>query len=102
LNEPITEDTILVIRGLLQKYHANQGVLISNGICSERAVEEAVNRSATVSPVHIMDKEIILNILFEGTKAVKSRRIEVYLKNDDFFEEIRMRASRVKDGIRES
>jgi hypothetical protein len=69
-------------------------VLISNGICSEAAVETAVDKSATVSPVHIMDKEIILNILFEGTKAVKSRKVEIYLKNDDFFEEIRMRASK--------
>ena len=102
LNEPIDDDTVHVIRGLLQTYNANQGVLISNGICTERAIDAAVNRHATVSPVHIMDKEIILNILFEGTKAVKSRRIEVYLKNDDFFEEIRMRASRMKEGSSES
>jgi restriction endonuclease Mrr len=88
LNEPIGKETILEIRGILPKYQANQGVLISNGICTTEAREEAVQSNYTVPPVHIMDKEIILNILFESRIAVKSHKIEIFLRDDEYFDQL--------------
>jgi len=93
LREKITRETILEIRGLLPNYQANQGVLISNGICTEDAREAAVQRNYTVPPVHIMDNEIILNILFESRTGVKSRKLEIFIKDDDFFEQLNSEGS---------
>jgi hypothetical protein len=84
-DEPIGKETILEIRGLLPVYHANQGVLISNGICTNEAIKEAVQPNLTVPPVHIMDKEIILNVLFESRTGVKSTEVEIFLLDSDWF-----------------
>lgn len=88
LNEEIRRETILEIRGALPNYQANQGVLISNGICTREARAAAVESRYSVPPIHIMDKEIILNVLFESRTAVKSRKIEIFLKDDEFFDEL--------------
>ncbi|TFF94289.1 hypothetical protein EU546_05070, partial [Candidatus Thorarchaeota archaeon] len=50
LNEEIGKETIREIRGALstENYQANQGVLISNGVCSKEAREEAVQSGITV------------------------------------------------------
>jgi hypothetical protein len=85
LDEPIGKETILEIRGALPIYRANQGVLISNGICTPEAINEAVQPNLTVPPVHIMDKEIILNVLFESRTGVKSTEVEIFLPDPDFF-----------------
>ncbi len=88
LNEEIGKETILEIRGALPNYQANQGVLISNGICTKEAREAAVQSHYTVPPVHIMDKDIILNILEESRAGVKSRKIEILFLDEDFFEQL--------------
>jgi hypothetical protein len=85
LDEPIGKETILEIRGALPQYGANQGVLISNGICTEDAKVVAVQPHLSVPPVHIMDKEIILNVLFESRTGVKSSKVEIFLLDSDFF-----------------
>jgi hypothetical protein len=85
LDEPIGKETILEIRGALPIYGANQGVLISNGICTPEATREAVQPNLSVPPVHIMDKEIILNVLFESRTGVKSSKVEIFLLDSDFF-----------------
>jgi len=88
LDEPIGEETILEIRGALPTYRANQGVLISNGICTPDAKNEALQPELTVPPVHIMDKEIILNVLFESRTGVKSSKVEIFLLDTDFFKHL--------------
>jgi hypothetical protein len=88
LDEPIGKETILEIRGALPIYGANQGVLLSNGICSPEAIREAVQPNLTVPPVHIMDKEIILNVLFESRTGVKSSKVEIFLPDTDFFKRL--------------
>lgn len=85
LDEPIGKETILEIRGDLLNCGANQGVLISNGICTDDARDVAVQRNRSVPPVHIMDKEIILNVLFESRTGVKSSKVEIFLLDNDFF-----------------
>jgi hypothetical protein len=88
LDEPIGKETILEIRGALPVYYANQGVLISNGVCTPEAIREAVQPNLTVPPVHIMDKEIILNVLFESRTGVKSSKVEIFLLDSDFFKRL--------------
>ncbi|MFW9957801.1 MAG: restriction endonuclease [Candidatus Odinarchaeota archaeon] len=88
LDEPIGKETILEIRGALPIYGANQGVLISNGICTPDATREAVQPYLSVPPVHIMDKEIILNVLFESRTGVKSSKVEIFLLDTDFFKHL--------------
>lgn len=85
LDEEIGKATILEIRGALPNYQANQGVLISNGICTKEAREAAVMSRYSVPPIHIMDKEIILNILEESRAGVKSRKIDMLFLDEEFF-----------------
>jgi len=88
LDEPIGRETILEIRGALPVYGANQGVLISNGICTSEATREAVQPNLIVPPIHIMDKEIIMNVLFESRTGVKSSKVEIFLLDADFFKSL--------------
>ena len=88
LDEPIGKETILEIRGALPTYGANQGVLISNGICTLDARDVAVQPNLSVPPVHIMDKDIILNVLFESRTGVKSSKVEIFLLDTDFFKHL--------------
>jgi hypothetical protein len=93
-DEYIERDTILEIRGSLPTYKANQGVLISNGIVSEDAKKialgYAVNDKVKVSvpPVHIMDCEIILNVLLESRTGVRTKQVEVLLLDTEFFKRL--------------
>jgi hypothetical protein len=94
LDEEIEVDTILEIRGSLPRLGANQGVLISNGIVNAEARREALGYApdgmkVSVPPVHLMDKEIILNILFESRTGIRSRNVEVFLLDNDFFDRLK-------------
>ncbi len=93
-DETIDKETILEIRGLLPKYGANQGVIISNGIVSEEGRKVAVEPNAVVPPIHIMDKEIMLNVLFESRTGIRSKNVEVFLIDRDFFDSLRPYGSR--------
>ncbi|MFO7837525.1 MAG: restriction endonuclease [Candidatus Thorarchaeota archaeon] len=91
LNEEIGPDTIQKIRGMLPKYKANQGVLITNGVVNEEGRDEALGYEPggckiSVPPVHLMDIEIILNVLIESRTGVKSRKVEVLLLDENFFD----------------
>jgi hypothetical protein len=88
LDQVIHKDTILEIRGSLPTYGANQGVLISNGVLDEAGRLEALVPHVSVPPVHIMDKEIILNILIESRTGIRTKKVEVFLPDDDFFERL--------------
>ncbi len=90
-DEPIESDTILEIRGSLPSYQANQGVLITNGIVSEEARQEALGYAGSafsVPPVHLMDIEIILNVLLESRTGVRERKVEVLFPDDEFWERL--------------
>ncbi len=88
LDEKITKETILEIRGALPKYGANQGVLISNGIVDDEGREEALVPNVSTTPVHIMDKEIILHILTESKTGIRTVPVNVYLLDEDFFKDL--------------
>ncbi|MFW9908724.1 MAG: restriction endonuclease [Candidatus Thorarchaeota archaeon] len=90
LDEEIQKEAILELRGALQSYGANQGVLISNGIVNEEGRREALVPGVSVSPVHIMDKEIILNILIESRTGIRTKKVEVFLHDKDFFERLEL------------
>lgn len=90
LDERVERDTILEIRGSLPTLQSNQGVLITNGIVTKDAKAEALGYArgdvkVSVPPVHIMDIEILLNILLESRTGVRTRRVEVLLLDDDFW-----------------
>jgi len=90
LDEEIGVETIRELRGSLPRYGANQGVLISNGIVTEEAKYEAVGFSksglkVTIPPIHLMDKEIMLDILFESRTGIRSRSVDVFLIDKEFF-----------------
>ncbi|TFG34906.1 restriction endonuclease [Candidatus Thorarchaeota archaeon] len=94
LDELVDIDTISEIRGALPINEANQGVLITNGTVTEDAKREALGfRSGEmkvfVPPVHLMDIEIILNILLESRTGVKTKNVEVLLLDHDFFRRLR-------------
>ncbi|TFG32151.1 restriction endonuclease [Candidatus Thorarchaeota archaeon] len=94
LDELIESDTISEIRGALPINEANQGMLITNGIVSEDAKKEALGiRSSEmkvfVPPVHLMDIDIILNVLLESRTGVRTKNVEVLLLDHDFFKSIR-------------
>ncbi|MEM2143527.1 MAG: restriction endonuclease [Candidatus Thorarchaeota archaeon] len=94
LDEPIGPDTIRELRGTLPRYGANQGVLITNGIVTDEGRREAVGYSEdglklSIPPVHIMDKEIILNVLFESRTGIRTRNVELFLLDKDFFQQLR-------------
>lgn len=88
LDEEIPKETILEIRGALPKYGAHQGVLISNGIVNDEGREEALASNVPTTPVHIMDKEIILHILTESKTGVRAVPVDVFLIDDEFFERL--------------
>lgn len=93
LDERIERDTILEIRGSLPPLQANQGVLITNGIVSMEAKHEALGYATSdikvsVPPVHLMDIEIILNVLLESRTGVRTRKVEVLLMNEDFWDNL--------------
>ena len=90
-DEPIDVDVIEGIRGSLQTRQANQGVLVSNGIVTEAAKDAALgleaDRKSIVQPVHLMDIEIILNVLLESRTGVRSKNVEVLLLDPEFFDQ---------------
>jgi hypothetical protein len=86
LDEEIPKETILEIRGALPKYGANQGVLISNGIVNDEGREEALVPNVSTTPVHLMDKEILLHILTESKTGIRTVPVDVFLIDDEFFE----------------
>jgi hypothetical protein len=93
LDEEIGAETVRELRGCLPRYGANQGVLMSNGIVTPEAMYEAVGYSKSglklsIPPVHIMDKEIILNVLFESRTGIRSRGVEVFLVDKEFFDRL--------------
>jgi len=90
LDGKVERDTILEIRGSLPTLKANQGVLITNGIVSKEAKNEALGYAVadvkvSVPPVHLMDIEIVLNILLESRTGVRVRPVEVLLLDDEFW-----------------
>ncbi|MCK5238290.1 MAG: hypothetical protein KAR33_02010 [Candidatus Thorarchaeota archaeon] len=88
LDEKITKETILEIRGALPRYGANQGVLISNGILDDLGKEEALVPNVSTTPVHIMDKDILLHILTESKTGIRTVPVNVFLIDDNFFEQL--------------
>ncbi|MFW9794644.1 MAG: restriction endonuclease [Candidatus Thorarchaeota archaeon] len=92
-DERISADLIREIRGSLPKYQANQGVLITNGIVTHDGKQEALgfathDLKVSVPPVHIMDNDIILNVLIESGTGVRAKSVEVLLLDDDFFKQL--------------
>lgn len=93
-DERIGVDVIREIRGSLPTHGSNQGVLISNGIVSEEGKKEALGFSTrgmkvSVPPVHLMDIEILLNILIESRTGVRSKNVEVLVLDSEFFRRLR-------------
>lgn len=87
-DEKIGIDLIQRIRGSLPTHQANQGVLITNGTVTPEGKKEALGYRPdvhSVPPVHIMDIEIILNVLLESRTGVRSRNVEVLLLDQEFF-----------------
>ena len=93
LDEPIGREIISEIRGILPTVSANQGVLISNGVVSKEGKREALGYAVneikvSVPPVHIMDIDIVLNILFESRTGVRFRSVDVFLLDEEFFDQL--------------
>ncbi len=93
LDEPIGREVISEIRGILPTVSANQGVLISNGVVSKEGKNEALGYAVneikvSVPPVHIMDIDIVLNILYESRTGVKFKSVDVFLLDKDFFSQL--------------
>ncbi len=93
LDEPIGREIISEIRGILPTVSANQGVLISNGVVSKEGKREALGYAVneikvSVPPVHIMDIDIVLNILFESRTGVRFRSVDVFLLDEEFFKQL--------------
>jgi hypothetical protein len=93
-DEKIGADIIREIRGSLPTHQANQGVLISNGIVTNEGKQEALgyagkDMKVSVPPVHIMDIEILLNVLLESRTGVRAKNVEVLLLDHDFFKRLR-------------
>jgi len=92
-DEKIGADLIREIRGSLPTHQANQGVLITNGIVTNEGKQEALGYASkdvkygSVPPVHIMDIEIVLNVLLESKTGVRARNVEVLLLDHDFFKD---------------
>ncbi|MHA1963142.1 MAG: restriction endonuclease [Candidatus Thorarchaeota archaeon] len=92
-DEKIGVDIIREIRGSLPTYQANQGVIITNGTVTPEGKQEALGKTGgmkvSVPPVHIMDINIMLNILIESRTGVRSKSVEVLLLDDEFFRHLR-------------
>ena len=87
-------DLIREIRGSLPTHEANQGVLITNGIVTNEGKQEALGYTSrdikvSVPPVHIMDIEIILNVLMESQTGVRAKDVKVLLLDHEFFKRLR-------------
>jgi hypothetical protein len=89
-------DLIREIRGSLPTHKANQGVLITNGTVTPEGKQEALGYvgsskvlKVSVPPVHIMDIEILLNILLESRTGVRIKSVEVLLLDQEFFKRLR-------------
>jgi hypothetical protein len=94
LDEKIGFEFIREIRGTLQNYKSNQGVLLSNGIVTEAGKLEALgytgkDQKVPVQPVHIMDIDIMLNVLVESRTGVREKQVKVILLDSDFFKHLR-------------
>jgi hypothetical protein len=93
LDEEIEPSTINQIRGSLPIYEANQGVLITNGRVSEEARKAALGyanheKKVSVYPIHLMDIEIMLNVLLESRTGVRTKQVEVLVLDADFFKSL--------------
>jgi hypothetical protein len=93
-NEKIGFEFIREIRGTLQNHKANQGVLITNGILTEAGKLEALgytgkDQKVPVQPVHILDIDILLNVLVESRTGVREKQVKVLLLDSDFFKHLR-------------
>jgi hypothetical protein len=93
LDEEIEQNTILQIRGALPIHEANQGVLITNGHVSEEATKAALgyanhDKRVSVPPIHLMDIDIMLNVLLESRTGVRTKLVEVLLLDTDFFKNL--------------
>ena len=93
-DERIGPEVIREIRGCLPTYQSNQGVLISNGIVTDEGKKAALGyitkgMKASVPPVHIMDIDILLNILLESRTGVRTTKVEVLLLDNEFFRRLR-------------
>ncbi len=92
-DEKIGVDLIREIRGSLPTYQANQGVIITNGTVNTEGKQEALGNTGgmkvSVPPVHIMDIDIMLNILLESRTGVRSKSVEVLLLDHEFFKRLR-------------
>lgn len=93
-DEKIGADLIREIRGSLPTHQANQGVLITNGTVTLEGKQEALGYAGrdikvSVPPVHIMDIDIILNVLLESRTGVRAKNVEVLLIDYEFFRRLR-------------
>lgn len=93
-DEKVGADIIREIRGSLPTYRSNQGVIITNGTVTLEGKQEALGYTsrdikALVPPVHIMDIDIMLNILLESRTGVRAKSVEVLLLDHDFFKRLR-------------
>ena len=93
-DEKIGSDLIREIRGSLPTHQANQGVLITNGTVTNEGKQEALGYTSrdikvSVPPVHIMDIEIILNVLMESQTGVRAKDVKVLLLDHEFFKRLR-------------
>nr|KXH70627.1 MAG: hypothetical protein AM325_15585 [Candidatus Thorarchaeota archaeon SMTZ1-45] len=93
-DEKIGADLIREIRGSLPTHQANQGVLITNGTVTPEGKQEALGYAGrdikvSVPPVHIMDIDIILNVLLESRTGVRAKNVEVLLLDHEFFRRLR-------------
>jgi hypothetical protein len=93
-DEKIGSDLIREIRGSLPTHQANQGVLITNGTVTNEGKQEALGYTSrdikvSVPPVHIMDNEIILNVLMESQTGVRAKDVKVLLLDHEFFKRLR-------------
>jgi hypothetical protein len=93
-DEKIGVDLIREIRGSLPTFQANQGVLITNGTVTPEGIKAALGFSSndmkvSVPPVHIMDIDIMLNVLLESRTGVRTKSVEVLLLDHDFFKRLR-------------
>lgn len=96
-DEKIGADLIREIRGSLPTHQANQGVLITNGTVTPEGKQEALGYAGrdikvSVPPVHIMDIDIILNVLLESRTGVRAKNVEVLLLDHEFFRRLRRSA----------
>jgi len=89
----VDADVISEIRGSMLLNDANHGLLITNGLVTDEAKREALGYQSDetkvfVPPVHLMDIEIVLNILLENKTGVRTEVIEILLTDHEFFKKL--------------